>query len=216
MDFVFILKKVIGQKSCTNLYTEEKKGKEAFEKQMQTDRKRVVSFYKTNKNPVIDTISIDLMSLLNANSYQKGAWVLHMLRRKVGDEFFFNGLRTYYKKYQFSNATTNDFMQVIEEISGIELSLFFDQWLRKSGHPKILAKSKVVKNNLEITIQQIDGTQELFNFPLEIQVMYADNTSEIKTFEIHANKEKFSFPIAKKFSNMILDPHTNLLFEEKK
>jgi len=96
------------------------------------------------------------------------------------------------------------------------LSLFFDQWLRKSGHPKILAKSKVVKNNLEITIQQIDNTQELFNFPLEIQVMYTDNTSEIKTFEIHANKEKFSFPITKKFSNMILDPHTNLLFEEKK
>ena len=201
---------------CTNLYIEEKKGKEAFEKQMQTDRKRVVSFYKTNKNPVIDTISHDLMSLLNANSYQKGAWVLHMLRRKIGDEFFFNGLRAYYKKYQFSNATTNDFMQVMEENSGIELSLFFDQWLRKSGHPKILAKSKVIKNNLEITIEQIDDAQALFNFPLEIQVMYTDNTSEIKTFEIHANKEKFSFPIAKKFSNMILDPHTNLLFEEKK
>ena len=49
------------------------------------------------------------MRLLNPNSYQKGAWVLHMLRHELGDDIFWKGMRSFYEKYKNSNALTDDF-----------------------------------------------------------------------------------------------------------
>lgn len=201
---------------CTNLYIEEKIGKEAFLKQLQDDRERVIHFYKMNQNPVIDTISLDLMSMLNANAYQKGSWVLHMLRRKIGDDLFWKGIRMYYEKYRFSNATSDDFMQVMKEASQMELSSFFDQWLKKSGHPQINIETKVGKKNIEINVNQLQNTKIVFDFPLEIKLIYADDSFEYRTLEITKLKETFNFPISKKLKKWVLDPNTNLLFEEVK
>ncbi|MDP8208753.1 MAG: M1 family aminopeptidase [Candidatus Electryonea clarkiae] len=67
--------------------------------------------------------------------YQKGAWVLHMLRWLVGDEDFFEGLTLYGQTYRYGNAATDDFKQVIEEVSGQDLEDFFDQWIYQAGYP---------------------------------------------------------------------------------
>jgi aminopeptidase N len=72
----------------THLYLEEKYGEDSFNNRREADREKVIAFSKTRNTPVSDTsASNNLMQLLNANSYQKGGWVLHMLRRKVGDSF---------------------------------------------------------------------------------------------------------------------------------
>ncbi len=201
---------------CTNLYIEEIKGKSAFEKQLEEDRNKVIRFSKLNKVPVIDTISQNLMSLLNANSYQKGAWILHMLRRKIGDDLFYKGIRSYYDIYRFSNATSDDFIKVMELTSGLDLSLFFDQWLRKVGHPKLSIKTKSSKKELQIQIKQVQDKEVIFNCPLEIKYIYSDDTFEIKTVEVTQLNQSFSFPISKKIKSIIIDPNVNLLFEEVK
>ena len=72
-----------------------------------------------------------------ATIYQKGAWVLHMLRGVLGDELFFKAVRAYYEKYKYSNAETSQMVEVFEEYYGSKLDWFFDQWVYKgTGRPK--------------------------------------------------------------------------------
>ena len=68
-------------------------------------------------------------------SYRKGAWVLHMLRRVVGDEVFFATLEAYREGYEYRTATTDDFREVAEEVWGGDLRWFFDQWVYGGGAP---------------------------------------------------------------------------------
>jgi aminopeptidase N len=75
------------------------------------------------------------MRLLNENNYQKGAWVLHMLRKRIGDERFFRGLRDYYHAHAGANATTEDLRDALEKASGQNLHDFFTRWIYGTGHP---------------------------------------------------------------------------------
>ena len=68
-------------------------------------------------------------NLFSSTVYDKGAWVLHMLRWEVGDSTFFNILRTYFEKYKYKSASTNDFIRVCEYLSKRDLTKFFDQWV---------------------------------------------------------------------------------------
>ncbi|MFB6098691.1 MAG: M1 family metallopeptidase [Salinibacter sp.] len=117
---------------------EHARGDRAFVQYMQQARRQVVKFHEKNPDtPLVDTTYSDPKALLNTNPYQKGAWVLHMLRREIGLETFWTGLRTYYDRYQHQNASTRDFRAVMEAVSGRDLKPFFDQWTRRSGHPVI-------------------------------------------------------------------------------
>ena len=62
---------------------------------LQEDRQQVIDFANKSNRPVVDSTS-DYMELLNANSYQKGGWVLHMLRSQLGEAVFHESIRNYY------------------------------------------------------------------------------------------------------------------------
>jgi aminopeptidase N len=79
----------------------------------------------------------NLFWLLNANSYEKGAWVLHMLRGMLGDSVFFDGLRHYYDAHRYGNATTADLRHALEQASGKDLQWFFQQWVYEPGYPQL-------------------------------------------------------------------------------
>ncbi len=87
--------------------------------------------------PVLDTAVTRLTDLLDANSYQKGAWVLHMLRGVIGDSAFFAGIRDYYRTFRDSSVVSADFQRVMERASGRRLDWFFDEWLRQPGYPRL-------------------------------------------------------------------------------
>jgi aminopeptidase N len=88
--------------------------------------------------PIVDSANAgDPMKLLNANSYPKGAWVLHMLRGLMGDSVFFRGLRDYYRRYRDSNATSQDFQRVMEKAAKADYGWFFHQWLHQPGYPQL-------------------------------------------------------------------------------
>lgn len=88
--------------------------------------------------PVIDTAQHDPARLLDANSYQKGAWVLYMLREEVGDSAFFRGIRAYYQRYRDSAVVSSDFRRVMERAAGRPLDRFFRQWLWQPGYPRLV------------------------------------------------------------------------------
>ena len=97
------------------------------------------SYFRSNvvDRAIIDTAEHDLMKLLNANNYQKGSWVLHMLRGLVGDSAFFRGIRDYYGGRRDSTALSADFERVMEKASKQDLDWFFRQWLSQPGYPQL-------------------------------------------------------------------------------
>jgi aminopeptidase N len=92
---------------------------------------------KVVDRPLVDTAEHDPNKLLNENSYQKGAWVLHMLRGWIGDSAFFRGIRDYYRVYRDSTALSSDFQRVMERAAGRSLDAFFQQWLWQPGYPRL-------------------------------------------------------------------------------
>ncbi len=103
-------------------------------------RSNAEAYFKSDvtDRPIVDSgYAADPIKLLNANSYPKGAWVLHMLRGIVGDSAFFRGLRAYYQTYRDSNATSEDFQHVMERACHTDLGWFFRQWLHQPGYPQL-------------------------------------------------------------------------------
>lgn len=195
----------------TDLYFLETQGETKFHQRIGNERLKVIRFYKKQQTPVVDTQTTNYLRLLNANSYQKGAWFLHMLRAKLGNDLFWKGIRAYYQKYKFSNANTDDFRSVIETISGKNLSTFFNDWLFTAGHPILKLDWKQDHKTIKLNIVQTQKTP--ISFPLELAINYADGSSEIITLEIVKKEEAFSFRVQKTVSTVDLDPGIRLLFE---
>jgi len=102
-------------------------------------RRNAESYFASSvvDRPILDTTVSDYVTLLNANNYPKGAWVLHMLRGVLGDSTFFRGIREYYRRYRDSTVLSDDFRHVMEEAVGRDLDWYFRQWLRQPGYPQL-------------------------------------------------------------------------------
>ena len=192
-----------------NLYLEHVYGHDRLVQEEKIDREQVINYFVKNPAPVLDTTITDLMKLLSINAYQKGGWVLHMLRHEVGDQNFWKGISQYYTTFKNSNALTSDFQRIMEEASGKDLSWFFRQWIYTGGHPKIggswhydvATKTLLV----ELTQAQAGG---LFKFPIDIGM-----GTEVKTLIMDKKTQSFTFPLTLKPTQISLDPNIWLLFE---
>jgi aminopeptidase N len=193
----------------TILYFEHKHGYDTARQMLTKNRQQVIDFARKRLRPVVDSSVTNYMELLNANSYQKGGWVLHMLRRQLGDSTFWRGIQTYYNRFAGKNAVTGDLCKVMEEVSGRNLKPFFYQWLFTAGHPKldITWKYNTTKKAVDITVIQQQET--LFQFPLEILI----ENSLLKNTYITNRETRLSIPFVKKPTTVTVDPQVNLLFE---
>jgi len=196
----------------THLYLEAQYGTDTLMKGLQQDRNQVVRFAKNWNKPVVDSTS-DLMDLLNANSYQKGSWVLHMLRNKMGNDMFQKIIQTYYSQYKGGNADTYDFKQIAEKVSGQNLDAFFKQWLFTPGHPQLQVTWKQNKEGLAVTVTQLQKT--LFTFPLRIGIHTKTGALPLQQLSITKQKETFTLKGYTDVQQLALDPMTELLFEGK-
>jgi aminopeptidase N len=194
----------------TAVYQEKTYGKEKLDETMKSARDRVVGYYLRSPKPVVDTTITDLMRLLNTNSYQKGAWVLHMLRRELGEELFWKGMRLYYQDYKNKNALTSDFQKVMETVSNKNLGSFFKQWLFVSGQPelKITTRSGERKGFTDLIIEQKQDS--LFSFDIELQIIDSNGSFMLK-IPVSERITRKTLKTEKIFE-IIPDPDINLLF----
>jgi aminopeptidase N len=176
------------------------------------DRDEVVAFARTSNRPVVDSMETDYMALLNSNSYEKGSWVLHMLRNELGDSVFKKSIREYYRLYGNSIAGTEDLKNVFEKVSGNDLDDFFRQWLYEPGIPRIRVTWKYDASSKKINITIEQQQSEIFSFPLEIGV---GNDQKNRRLQVTKKIETFSLPLEAKPSGLVLDPNVVLLFEGK-
>jgi len=196
-----------------HLYLESKYGVDSFNKRMIIDRLKIISISKKRSTPVVDTTEKnDLMQLLNDNTYRKGGWVLHMLRRRFGDSLFWKGIRAYYTTYAGRNANTEDLQKIFEDVSGQNLHIFFKQWLYTPGHPKLNIDWKYdnAKKSVNLRIEQVQDN--LFEFPLEIG--FSDgNKTIIRSVEVRDKITTKEISLNISPTKIIADPNVNLLFE---
>lgn len=109
--------------------------------------------------PIVDSAETDPNRLLNANAYQKGAWVLHMLRGLVGDSAFFSGVRDYYAAYRDSAVASEQFQRMMERAAGQPLARFFRQWLYQPGYPQLDARWEVdtAQRRMTLRVRQVQS-----------------------------------------------------------
>jgi aminopeptidase N len=194
----------------TDIFTERKYGRDSAAKRMQKEREQVIRFVEKNNMPVVDTVS-SLMNLLNPNSYQKGGWVLHMLRKETGDSVFRKILQTYYNTYKGSNADSRDFEAIVEKVTNKNWKSFFDQWLYTPGIPTLHVQWKTDSSHLFVTVNQTG--KNLYEFPLTIGYNLPNGQLVYKTLRIAKKTEAFEMPISAMPMNLLLDPLTDLLFK---
>ena len=113
--------------------------------------------------------------------YNKSAVVLHMLRRLIGDEAFFSGLRRFYSTYRFKKAGSADLQAAFEAASGMKLDRFFEQWIRGFGKP---AARLSFENTGEGGLVRIEQLRDTFDFPITVAIQYADGKSEERTIKV--------------------------------
>lgn len=208
----------------TMLFIEQAYGKQELESQLQAAKKVTFDYYKKDSiYKIIDDRSPEKGPVTNALTYQKGAWVLHMLRNLMGDRAFKDGIREYYKSYMNGNATTSDFRQVMEKSAGMDLKTFFDQWLYQGGNIVLNGSWKYnrKKKQVIVTLMQTQDMKFSFDFPLEIGLLIAgEQQPVISTHQINSRLVKIILPAESKPAKMILDPRTvllaNWIFEESK
>ena len=195
----------------TNLYIRSKYGEEAFDQQLQKDRKKVLQFAESYEHPVVDTVYSEIETLLNANAYQKGSWVLHMLHYQLGDSVFKKCIQEYYGEFRLANASTSDLQSIFEKVSGVDLDQFFRQWLYTSGHPELkvtlVGKRKVCK----LRIEQVQK-QAPFQFPLMIRFTLKKGEVINREFQINSRYQEFTLELDEPISDVKIDPGTDLLF----
>ena len=161
------------------LFLQRFEGEDAFQVYMNGAATTVFAYEKKRRAPIFDRDTEDLMELLNANSYQKGAWVLHMLRSNLGDEAFFRGLRKYYEAHKNATASTEDLRAALEQSSGKNLRAFFARWVYDSGHPQYELTWEWVRNkSLRITLNQLQPGN-VFLDPLPITISTARGSKDI-------------------------------------
>lgn len=118
------------------LFLRKTDGEQAFKDYMARAKATYLGNALGTRTPLHDTETEDLMRLLNPNNYQKGAWVLHMLRAELGDTHFFNGIRLYYAQHKNGTASSEDLRRALEKVSGQDLKPFFSSWIYGAGHPR--------------------------------------------------------------------------------
>ncbi|MFO8173454.1 MAG: M1 family aminopeptidase [Longimicrobiales bacterium] len=201
----------------THLYNEAEYGRAHLVEGMLRDRRTVIRFLGERPDLALVPESLsDPNEMLNPNAYQKGSWILHMLRRQVGDQDFWAGIRRYYREFRDRNALTVDFQRAMEESSGQDLEWFFQQWSHERGHP-VLRKAwsyDTSRGEVSLTVSQIQDTGTIFRFFLDVGVIYPGGDGKIsKTVEVTAPVQVFSIPVREAPEEVILDPETWLLFE---
>ncbi len=162
---------------------------------------------------VIDSAQTDLFALLNRNNYDKGAWVLHMLRGLVGDSAFFEGLRAYYHAHAYGNALTPDLQRALETASGRDLGWFFRQWLYEPGFPRIRVAWRWVagESAAQVSVQQVQSAAwPTFRFPLVLELATAGGPLR-RDVMVTAREQTFRVALPAPPTGVTADPDGALL-----
>ena len=200
----------------TLLFTEHDAGRDAFVAGLEKSRAQVLDYDARHPGyRVVHENLTDMRQVTSTQTYQKGAWTLHMLRGLLGTDGFWRGIRAYYRRYHDANASTDDFRRVMEEVSGQELGWFFRQWLTRSGVPSLRGDWHYDPSaqRIEIALEQTQAG-EPFRVPLDVGIRYPDDAGpRIERIALRDRRGAFSIASDREPNSVALDPNLWVLME---
>ncbi len=148
-------------------------------------------------------------------SYNKGSMVLHMLRKKIGDANFFQGLQNYLSdsNLAFNYAKTEDFIPIMETASSEDLTEFFNDWLFNQGYPSYTIEWNQVSNNVNIKILQTQSHSSVsfFEAPVPLRFIGTLGESMDVVLDNTVNLEEFTQSISFTIASILFDPESDLI-----
>ncbi len=194
----------------TLLFIEHAYGRDAFVEGLRSSQKSVEAFHE--KNPgytIIHQNLADMTQVTTSQTYQKGSWVLHMLRGVVGTEVFWEGIRAYYSQYKDRNATTSDFKRVMEAVSGQDLGPFFRQWLYEPGSLELEGTWRYDRmgGKVVVELQQVQPGGPVIEMPLEVEITAKDGSRSVERILIAQKTNRFEIKTEGEPRSIALDPN---------
>jgi predicted metalloprotease with PDZ domain len=130
--------------------------------------------------------------IFRAVVYNKGAMVLHMLRRLIGDDAFFGGVRAFYTEWRFRKAGTDDFQRAMEKAAGRDLQRFFDAWVFGADIPRLKFSYQVSGTQATVRFDQPGDGVEV---PVTVTVTYASGVSESSIVQLAGKQTERTIPL---------------------
>ena len=160
------------------LYARSTRGEQTFNGMLRQFRRW--SLAESDEGPVILGFRLGHVKedqrIFRALVYNKAAGVLHMLRRLIGDQAFFAGLRRFYTEQKFQRTGTEDARRAFESESGRSLERFFERWIYGSAVPRLRVTRSIGAGVVTVSFDQIG--EPIFDLPVTVTVLYSDGRSE--------------------------------------
>ncbi|MFM1932122.1 MAG: hypothetical protein RL226_1425, partial [Bacteroidota bacterium] len=160
--------------------------------------------------PLVRTDYADKEDMFDAHSYNKGGRVLHMLRSFIGDEAFFASLQLYLKQNAYKDAELDHFRLACEEVTGLDMTPFFEQWFFTPGHPELNITYLPNPATGEVQVSLLQLQDQPFRFPLLFNVT-DDAGSRMLSFEVSEQEHLFNIPTSGKVHCITANPSGALL-----
>jgi aminopeptidase N len=197
----------------TLLFIEHAYGREEFADGLRRSRQTVLDFYaKAPDYRVVHDNLDDMSQVTTGMTYQKGAWVLHMLRQRLGDDRFWAGIRAYYRRFKDATASTADFREAMEQASGEDLSSFFQEWLYRGGVPRLAGTWSWDRAAQAVTLElrQVQPGAP-FRVTVEVAIQVPGAPARLERIEMTSAAARATFKATQEPTGLVLDPNVRLL-----
>jgi aminopeptidase N len=148
------------------------------------------------------------IDLFDRHLYEKGGLVLHMLRRRLGDEIFWEGVRRYLTSHAHGIVETRDLMRALEDVSGQSLEGFFDQWVFMPGHPVLDVRVTYEDRQVVITVKQTQKGADVptFELPIEVAIKPRGGKVLLRQKRVTAREDALVVPLDARPEWVAFDP----------
>ena len=197
-------------------YDYHENGRSDFINLMVSDESSYVQEERSDLRPVYDPPYPDHL-FDTGHTYAKGNWVERMLQFVEGDTvilspgIFFKAMRAYGDTCRYGNANTDDYCRINEQITGLDLNWFFDEWIYSAGFPQYTVNWHAVQEGgnyrVYIDVAQNNGTgvPNCFHQPLQVAV-HMTSGDTLVTIPITANPQSVDYLVSHDVSNLVVDP----------
>lgn len=201
------------------LWTEHDGGADRFAEEMAWARKSVFDQDQRYLRPIVQDRYTRPGELFDGHSYAKGGWVLHMLRRKMGDAAFFAAMAAYVRAHRLASVETPDLRRHLEQASGLSLRGFFQRWVYQPGHPEVRAQFRWLGDQRRLSIrfeqrQKIGPGQPAFDLPITVAVRATvASAPSLHVYRLDRAQGELSIPMGQRPALVEIDPDMELLVD---
>ncbi|HEX4204672.1 MAG TPA: M1 family aminopeptidase [Ktedonobacteraceae bacterium] len=206
------------------MWTEHDLGVDEFKQAMLNEKKGYLSEDRQHRRPIVYYVYNDQgFELFDRHLYNKGGWVLHMLRHQLGTNNFRSALKTYLERYRTKEVVTADLQRTLEEVTGRSLEQFFQQWVYSGGYPEFEVnhawdgEQKMLKVRIKQN-QKIDDLTPCFVTPIDLAFTVPTSNGvastravTVRVGEDGQTEQNFYFPLEQEPLMVRFDPDGWLL-----